>query len=128
MPFTVEGREITNIAGLSVTLDGLIFASLVIIRALAAVTLALTMLATTRFDVTMKALYSLKIPGTLVQMLMFTYRYIFVITDEFSRMWQSMECKGFSLKANYHGLSIFGNMLGMIIIKATTGQEGSMNP
>jgi cobalt/nickel transport system permease protein len=29
-----------------------------------------------------------------------------------------MECKGFSLKANYHGLSIFGNMLGMIIIKS----------
>jgi cobalt/nickel transport system permease protein len=66
----------------------------------------------------MKALYSLKIPGILVQMLMFTYRYIFVITDEFSRMWESMECKGFSLKANYHGLSIFGNMLGMIIIKS----------
>ena len=118
MPLTVEGREITNISGISVTLDGVIFASLIIIRALAAVTLALTMLATTRFDITMKALYALKIPGTLVQMLMFTYRYIFVITDEFSRMWESMECKGFSLKANYHGLSIFGNMLGMIIIKS----------
>ncbi|MBP1910072.1 cobalt ECF transporter T component CbiQ [Methanolobus bombayensis] len=118
MPLTVEGREIANISGISVTLDGLIFASLIIMRALAAVTLALTMLATTRFDMTMKTLYALKIPGTLVQMLMFTYRYIFVITDEFSRMWESMECKGFSLKANYHGLSIFGNMLGMIIIKS----------
>jgi cobalt/nickel transport system permease protein len=118
MPFTVDGKELFNIEGISFTMDGLIFASLVITRALAAVTLALTMLATTRFDITMKALYSLKIPGILVQMLMFTYRYIFVITDEFSRMWESMECKGFSLKANYHGLSIFGNMLGMIIIKS----------
>lgn len=118
MPLTVEGRELINIGGISVSLDGLVFASLIIIRALAAVTFALTMLATTRFDLTMKALYALNIPGTLVQMLLFTYRYIFVIIDEFSRMWESMECKGFSLKANYHGLSIFGNMLGMIIIKS----------
>ncbi len=118
MPLTVEGREVLNITGISVSFDGLIFASLIIIRALAAVTLALIMLATTRFDITIKALYALKVPGTLVQMLMFTYRYIFVITDEFSRMWESMECKGFRLKANYHGLSIFGNILGMIIIKS----------
>ena len=118
MPLTVEGEELINISGVSVSVDGLAYASLIIIRALAAVTLALTMLATTRFDVTMKALYALKVPGTLVQMLMFTYRYIFVIIEEFSRMWESMECKGFRLRANYHGLSIFGNILGMLIIKS----------
>ncbi|WP_407355356.1 cobalt ECF transporter T component CbiQ [Methanolobus sp. WCC5] len=118
MPLTVEGTEIVAISAIPVSLEGFTYASLIIIRALAAVTLAVTMLATTRFDMTMKALYALKVPGTLVQMLMFTYRYIFVITDEFSRMWESMECKGFTLKANYHGLSIFGNILGMLIIKS----------
>ncbi|TGC07280.1 cobalt ECF transporter T component CbiQ [Methanolobus halotolerans] len=118
MPLTVDGEELMNISGISVSTEGLAYASLIIIRALAAVTLAFTMLATTRFDMTMKALYALRVPGMLVQMLMFTYRYIFVIIDEFSRMWESMQCKGFRLKANYHGLSIFGNILGMLIIKS----------
>jgi cobalt/nickel transport system permease protein len=118
MPLTVEGTELINIAGVPVSIEGLAYASLIIIRALAAVTLSITMLATTRFDMTIKALYALRVPGILVQMLMFTYRYIFVIMDEFSRMWESMECKGFTLKANYHGLSIFGNLLGMLIIKS----------
>uniref|UniRef100_UPI001953C9B2 hypothetical protein n=1 Tax=Escherichia coli TaxID=562 RepID=UPI001953C9B2 len=45
-----------NIAGVSVSMEGLAYASLIIIRALAAVTLAITMLATTRFDLTIKAL------------------------------------------------------------------------
>ncbi len=118
MPVTVDGNEFVSISGISLSIEGLLYSSLIVIRAMAAVTLALIMLATTRFDVTMKALYALGVPGILVQMLMFTYRYIFVISDEFSRMWKAMECKGFRLKANYYGLSILGNTLGMLIIKS----------
>lgn len=116
MPLTMEGNELIGVIPFS--LEGFVYSSLIVVRAIATVILALIMLATTRFDMTMKALYALRIPGILVQMLMFTYRYIFVITDEFTRMWKSMECKGFKLSTNLHGLSILGNILGMLIIKS----------
>jgi cobalt/nickel transport system permease protein len=118
MPLTVDGQVIAQHHGITVTMEGLQYSSLVIIRALSAVTLVLIMLGTTRFDITIKALYMLKMPGALIQMLMFTYRYIFVIMDEFQRMWEAMESKGFKLKANKYGLSVLGNIIGMLIIKS----------
>lgn len=118
MPLTVEGEAIAQYHGIEITIEGLQYSSLIIIRALSAVTLVLIMLGTTRFDITIKALYMLRMPGTLIQMLMFTYRYIFVIMDEFQRMWKAMESKGFKLKANRYGLSVLGNIIGMLIIKS----------
>lgn len=118
MPLTVDGQAIVQYHSIKVTLEGFQYSSLVIIRALSAVTLVLIMLGTTRFDITIKALYMLRVPGMLIQMLMFTYRYIFVIMDEFQRMWEAMGSKGFKLKANIYGLSLLGNIIGMLIIKS----------
>ncbi len=118
MSLTVEGSRLVSIHGVSVSYEGVRYGSLIILRAVAAVTLVLTMLGTMRFDTTIKALYMLKVPGPLVQMLMFTYRYIFVLLDEFSRMWRAMSCKGFVLKANMYALSMLGNVVGMLIVKS----------
>jgi len=118
MTFTVQGAEIFDILGISATYEGLRYGSLVVVRALAAVILVLTMLGSMRFDVTIKALYMLKVPSPLVQMIMFTYRYIFVIIDEFASMWRAMGAKGFSPKTNMRDLLILGNLVGMLIVKS----------
>jgi len=118
MSLTVEGSELVRICGVAVSYEGVRYGTLITARAIAAVTLALTMLGTMRFDTTIKALYMLKVPGTLVQMMMFTYRYIFVLLYEFSRMRRAMSCKGFVLKANRYALSMLGNLLGMLIVKS----------
>ncbi len=118
MPLTVKGTELFSVFGISATREGLWYASLIVIRSMAAVILILTMLGSMRFDTTIKALYTLKVPKTLVQMLMFTYRYIFVIIDEFLSMWQAMSAKGFNPRTNMYGLSVMGNMVGMLIVKS----------
>lgn len=118
MPLTVEGTELFSVFGISATHEGLRYASLIVIRSMAAVILILTMLGSMRFDTTIKALYTLKVPSPLVQMLMFTYRYIFVIIDEFLSMWRAMSAKGFNPRTNMYGLSIIGNMVGMLIVKS----------
>lgn len=118
MPLTVRGTELFSVFGISATREGLWYASLIVIRSMAAVILILTMLGSMRFDTTIKALYTLKVPKTLVQMLMFTYRYIFVIIDEFMSMWRAMSAKGFNPRTNMYGLSVMGNMVGMLIVKS----------
>ncbi|MBP2030589.1 cobalt/nickel transport system permease protein [Methanohalophilus levihalophilus] len=118
LPLTTSGTSIFSIAGFPFTSEGLEYALLIIIRGTAAVTIVVVMLGSMRFDNTIKALYMLKVPATLVQMLMFTYRYIFVMIDEFQRMWKAITAKGFSLKTNKYGLSILGNLIGMLILKS----------
>lgn len=118
LPFTTNGTAMFSIAGFPFTDEGLEYAFLILIRGTASVILVAVMLGSMRFDTTIKALYMLKVPATLVQMLMFTYRYIFVIIDEFQRMWKAVTAKGFSFKTNRYGLSILGNLIGMLILKS----------
>ena len=119
MAFTVGGKDLFSIFGLHVSYEGVRLGTLIVLRATASLFLALLMLGTSRFEVILKALYMLKVPGILVQMLMFTYRYIFVFIDEFRNMKNAMESKGFQIKGNSrHALSILGNAVGMLLVKS----------
>ncbi len=119
MAFTVGGKELFSIFGLRVSYEGVHLGTLIVLRATAALFLALLMLGTSRFEAILKALYMLRVPGILVQMLMFTYRYIFVFIDEFGNMKNAMESKGFQIKGNSrHALSILGNAVGMLLVKS----------
>jgi cobalt/nickel transport system permease protein len=118
LPLTTKGVAIFSIAGFPFTYEGLNYALLILIRGTAAIILVIVMLGSMRFDTTIKALYMLKVPAILVQMLMFTYRYIFVIIDEFQRMWKAVTAKGFRPQTNRYGLSILGNLIGMLILKS----------
>jgi len=71
-----------------------------------------------RFDTTIKALDRLKVPNSLVQMLMFTYRYIFVFVDEFQRIWTAMESRGFKLRTTLYALRTIGNAMGMLFVRS----------
>lgn len=118
MPLTVEGSQIFQVFGIGFTHEGLQFGLLVSIRALSAVILVFPMIGTMRFDTTIKALHDLKVPSPLVQMLMFTYRYIFTFSNEFSRMRNAMASKGFELKTNLETLNIIGKAIGMLFVRA----------
>jgi cobalt/nickel transport system permease protein len=118
MPFTVPGTEIFRFYGLTMTYEGLKYGILVAVRALSAVILVLPMIATTRFDLTIKALGELKMPAMLVQMFMFTYRYIFVFVAEFQRTWRAMAARGFQLKTNLYALKTMGIALGTLFVRS----------
>jgi len=118
MPFTVGGAEIFSFYGLTMTYEGLEYGLLVAVRAISAVILVLPMIATTRFDLTLKALAKLKMPNMLVQMFMFTYRYIFVFVVEFQRTWRAMAARGFKIKTNIYALKTIGKALGTLFVRS----------
>jgi cobalt/nickel transport system permease protein len=118
MPFTVDGDVLVNISSITITYEGITYGFLITVRAFTAILLVFTMLGTMRFDTTIKALHMLKIPNPLVQMLMFTYRYIFVFLDEFQRMWTAMTSKGFKPGLNLSSMSKIGKSVGMLVVKS----------
>lgn len=118
MPITVPGTPFFSLGPLVASAEGISFAVLVTIRSVAAILLVVTMLGTQRFDTTLKAFALLRVPGIIIQMLLFTYRYIYVMIDEFLRIWSSMRAKGYAFRFSRHGLSIIGNCIGMLLIKS----------
>ncbi|KAF1076392.1 cobalt ECF transporter T component CbiQ [Methanogenium sp. MK-MG] len=118
MPLTVPGTPLFSAGPVSISQEGVSFAVLVTVRSVTAILLVVTMLGTQRFDTTLKALSLLRVPGIIIQMLLFTYRYIYVMIDEFLRIWSSMRAKGYTFRFNRHGLTIIGNLIGMLLINS----------
>jgi len=106
---------------------GIEHASLIAVKALSAVILIFPMIGTMRFDTTIKALERLKIPARLVQMIMFTYRYIFVFAREIQRMSTSLTSRGFRKRTNIYTLSITGKLIGMLFVRSLDRSERVFN-
>lgn len=118
LAFTFPGEEIARFYFLSITIEGLYAGSLIAVRAFSAIILVFTMVGTMRFETTVKALGRLKVPDSLVQMLVFTYRYIFIFSDEFQKIWTAMELRGFKLRIRtlLYSLRTIGKAAGMLLV------------
>lgn len=116
MPLTVPGDEIIRLNFVSISWEGTKYASLITLRAISAVLLIFPMLGTMRFDATIKALQRLKVPNKFIQMIMFTYRYIFVFMEETRRMFIAANARVFKKRTNIRTLKIISNLIGMLFI------------
>jgi len=97
---------------------------IIVIRAAAIILLTFPLFGTSRFDVTMKALRSLRIPGPFVQLSVFCYRYIYVYLDELRRMRTAMRARGFRARPLLHALRTAGNSLGMLLVRSVERTQG----
>ncbi len=76
------------------------------------------MLETSPYPVTIAAIKRLGLPESIAQMLILSYRYIFVFRDEASRMFRSMKLRGFKLKTNIRTFYVLGNFLGILFVRS----------
>ena len=117
MPLTVGGDDIIRFKLITVSRKGLNLALLITLRAVSISLLIFPMIGTTKFHKSLKALQKLKVPNKLVQMIMFTYRYIFVFMTEFKRMFMAAKARLFKKKTNIFTLKITSNLTGMLFIR-----------
>lgn len=123
MPFSVEGEKIISFYGVKITQQGIIYGLLISIRAVSAAILVFSMLATMRFEETLRALSSLKVPNVLVQILMFSYRYIFTFIREFQSMLRAMQSRGFEPRIGIYTLQSIGKTVGMLFVRGYERSE-----
>ncbi len=123
IPFTIIGTgvEIASFGSITLSYRGIEyvkFAALIVLKALTAVMLIFPMIGTSRMDITIKALEGLHLPNKLVQMFAFTYRYIFVLDDEFTRMDRSLASRGFKRRGNLYTLITTSKAIAMLFVKS----------
>ncbi len=118
MPFTVPGRYIWTYSFLSISYEGLSLASLISIKAIAIVILLFPMFGTAPFHTSMKALQRLRFPARFVQIILFTYRYIFVFFEEIRRMRNAARTRGFEARTRWHSFRTFGNFIGILLVRS----------
>jgi len=118
MPFTYPGPPAFEVLGIGFSMEGLRLGLLIMVKAVAIVLTAYAVFGSARFDVSMIALQRLKVPSILVQMLLFTYRYIFVLIEEMRRMTIAMRVRGFVMGTNLYTLKVIGNFVGSLLVRS----------
>lgn len=118
LPFSYPGEAAFHIIGLPFAWEGFRLSVLIFTKAAAIVLTTNAIFGSARFDISMIALQNLKCPKILVQMILFTYRYIFVFIDEIKRMEKAMRSKGFVMGANMNTLRTMGNFVGALLIRS----------
>jgi cobalt/nickel transport system permease protein len=102
---------------------GLGAAVLLVAEALALVTLMLVLLATAPLDATLKAAHALHLPGLLVQLVLLTYRYLFVVVDELSRLRVALRVRGYRNRASRHSYHTVGSVAGTLLVRSSERAE-----
>ena len=123
IPFTLTdtGLEIASFGGITLSYRGtesVEFAAMIVLKALTAVMLIFPMIGTSRMDITIKALEGLHLPNKLVQMFAFTYRYIFVLDDEFMRTDRALTSRGFKKRGDLYTLTTISKAIAMLFVKS----------
>jgi cobalt/nickel transport system permease protein len=85
------------------------------LRFVLTVSAALILIATTGFNAVCLALEKMGTPRSFVVQLLFLYRYIFVLTDEASRMVRARSLRAFG--GNGMGIRVFSSMIGHLLLR-----------
>jgi cobalt/nickel transport system permease protein len=123
LPFTTEGDRLFAFQFFSPSLQGIYLGQLFLIRGLGAALLALLIVGTAPFTVTIKALQDMGLPSSLTQIFLFAYRYIFLLNEEFQTMSRSLQCKGFVKSSDLKTARILAMAFAMLLIRSYERSE-----
>ena len=117
MPLTVPGEPGWKFGFITVSQKGFTLAVLIALRAVSIVIIVFPMLGTSEFHTSLKALERLRVPNKMIQMIMFTYRYIFVFMEMLRRMHTAADARLFTGKTDISTFRTLGNLTGMLLIR-----------
>ncbi len=117
LPLTAGGEEYI-LYGIPVYIDGIFLSVRIAVKALCIILLFLLITGTSPFTVTMKALRSLKIPSKIVDLIMFTYRYIYIYLDDLRALRQSIMMKGYRSKTSRHSFKTSSYLVGSLLVRS----------
>ena len=118
LPFTSEGEPLFTIGPFIGTLDGIIRASVITIKANTIVMTLMAFVATMPIFTLGQAMRALHVPDKIVHLISFAYRYVHVIHTEYGRLMNAMKIRGFCPRNNLHTYKTYAYLVGMLLVKS----------
>lgn len=117
LPLAVPGDGF-EVGPLNLSFAGLTLAGLLVFKALTVVTLMLVLWTTAPVNSTLKAARALHCPGLIVQLIVLTYRYLFLLLEELSRLRIALRVRGYRHRANLHSYRTVGHVTGTLLLRS----------
>ena len=118
LPLTFEGEVFTRIGPAKITRPGMILSAQITLKSVSILMVFIALVTTASFVTLGHAMDRLGIPGKIVHLLLMSYRYIFVIEQEYRRLSRAATIRGFTPGTNLHTYRTYAYLVGMIFVRA----------
>ncbi|RCX26539.1 cobalt ECF transporter T component CbiQ [Thioalbus denitrificans] len=118
LPFTLPGETLFTLGGLEASREGLLRAVTIALKANAVVIALLALVGTLEAPALGHALDHLRVPQRLIQLLLFTVRYLEVLHREYLRLRLAMQARAFRLRSDLHTWRSVGYLFGMLLVRS----------
>ncbi len=118
LPLTFGGSDTISFLSIALSRNGILLAGLISLKTNAIVLAIIALLSTSTIADLGHALDKLHFPRKLCFILLFSYRYIFVIHQEYSRLLRAAQMRCFSPKTNLHTYRTFAYLFGMTLVNS----------
>jgi cobalt/nickel transport system permease protein len=118
LPLTFGGAALLKVGPFSIYRQGLLLAAQITLKSNAILLAFIALAATMTFSTLGYALDRLHIPQKMINLLLMTYRYLFVIEQEYQRLLRATKIRGFIPKTNLHTYRTYAYVIGMLFVRA----------
>ena len=118
LPLTFEGPIALTFGPLSVYQAGIIMAAQITLKSNAILLALIALVTTMKFSILGYALNWLNVPDKIVHLLLMTYRYIFLIEQEYQRLIRAAQVRGFRPGTNLHTYKTYACIVGMLLVRS----------
>ena len=123
LPLTFPGEIAATWGPLRFYRPGIMLSTQITLKSNAIVLALIALIATMPFATLGHSLHRLGLPDKLVFLLLMSYRYVFVIEQEYHRLIRAAKMRGFQPKTNRHTYQTFAYMVGMLFIRSADRGE-----
>lgn len=136
LPFTVPGETLASLpilGGVTISVEGTVRFASILIKSWVSVQAAILLVAITPFPDLLWGLRALYVPATLVAIVGFAYRYLFVLSDEALRLMQARTARSAVVDGRRSGGSLLwrgkvtGRMVGGLMLRSMERSERIYN-
>jgi cobalt/nickel transport system permease protein len=123
LPFTFHGEVLTRMGSFAIYRPGVTLAAQITLKSNAILLAFIALIATMPFATLGYALHRLRVPDKIVYLLLMTYRYIFVIEQEYKRLLRAAKIRGFQPGTNINTYRTFSYVIGMLFVRSAARAE-----
>jgi len=123
LPLTYPGETLASFGFFSISRPGVALAALITLKTNAIILYFITLLATSSVAELGHGMAKLHLPTKLCLLLLFSYRYIFVIHQEYQRLARAARLRGFQPGTNLHTYKSYAHLFGMTLVKSWNRAE-----
>lgn len=118
LPLTFQGPVSFTLGPLKVYGPGIILSAQITLKSNAILLMLMALVATMPLSTLGAALHRLRVPGKIVHLLLMTYRYIFVIEEEYQRLVRAALIRGFQADTSLHTYKTYAYIVGMLFVRS----------